>query len=143
MSDVGVDVLLAAGEGPSTTTDGPSLSPLFLAEVDDIDTTAVLALLAVLPTSEGKGLRVFERRDGGWKEVPQYVKMFNSVAPPTVVELDRETLLQVVDQLDMSDLSKGGKKQAAEPAAEGAESETAPADESADTEDESAVEGPA
>jgi len=104
------DVLIAAGEGPQTVIGDQQLSPLWLAEVDDIDSTAVLALLAVLPTSQGQGLRVFERRDGGWKEVPQYIKQFNSVSPPTVVELDRETLLQVVEQLDMSDLSKGGKK---------------------------------
>lgn len=114
------EALLAAGEAPSTTTEGGAPSPLFMAEVDAVDTSAVLALLAILPTDNGQGLRVFERRDSQWKEVPDYVRKFKSVDPPTVVELDRETLLAVVDQLDASD---SGKK------AEEAEEEEAPAEE--------------
>lgn len=100
------DPLLAAGTGPTTVTEGNQPSPLFLAEVDEVDTSAVLALLAVVPTDLGKGLRVFERRDGGWLEVPDYVQRFKSVNPPTVVELDRDTLLAVVEQLDASDAEK-------------------------------------
>jgi len=105
-----LDVLLAAGEAPKTTTGNITPSPLFLAEVDDVDTSAVLALLAVVPTEEGQSLRVFERRDGAWKEVPEYIQKFKSVSPPTVVELDRETLLAVVAQLDQSDAKGDGEK---------------------------------
>jgi hypothetical protein len=60
-------------------------------------------------------------------EVPKYVQQFNSVDPPTVVELDRETLLQVVQQLDESDLGgKKGTESAEGPPAPAAESEEAP-----------------
>jgi hypothetical protein len=100
---------------------------LFFAEVDSVDTSAVLALLAVLPTAEGQGLRVFERRDGGWKEVPDYVRKFKSVAPPTVVELDRETLLAVVGQLDASDAGDKPKDEA--PPEEEVPAEEVPAEE--------------
>lgn len=120
-------VLIAAGEGPLTQTGTTSPSPLFLAEVDAVDTTAVLALLAAIPTNNGQGLRVFERRNGGWMEVPKYVQQFNSVDPPTVVELDRETLLQVVQQLDESDLGdKKGQESAEPPPVAAAESDEAP-----------------
>lgn len=101
-----VDPVLAAGVGPPTSGQGGQPSPLFLAEVDEVDTSAVLALLAVVPTDQGKGLRVFERRDGKWNEVPDYVQRFKSVNPPTVVELDRDTLVAVVEQLDASDAEK-------------------------------------
>lgn len=126
MTSILSEVLLAAGEAPMTTSSqGPS--PLFLAEVDAVDTTAVLALLATIPTNNGQGLRVFERRNGGWQEVPKYVQQFNSVDPPTVVELDRETLLQVVAQLDESDLgNKKGKESAESPVGPAAESEAVP-----------------
>lgn len=127
------EALYAVGMGPTTTTGSLAPSPLFLAEVDDVDTTAVLALLAAIPTEDGTGLQVFERRDGGWKAAPQYVKQFNSVDPPTVVELDRPTLLQVVEQLDQSDM--GGKK---EPVGEesGTESDAEPATGATESEDE-------
>jgi hypothetical protein len=122
------EVLVAAGEAPPTTTGGPAPSPLFLAEVDSIDTSAVLALLAVIPVDDGRGLRIFERRDAAWKEVPEYVRKFKSVSPPTVVELDRETLITVVEQLDSSDAEKKGGKEppAEEPAGEAESDETGP-----------------
>jgi hypothetical protein len=107
----------APGGAPTTTTATNQPSPLFLAEVDEVDTSAVLALLSIIPTDEGKGLRIFERRDGMWKEVPQYVQKFKSISPPTVVELDRQTLLAVVAQLDQSDSGKGEKKESAESSA--------------------------
>lgn len=124
----------AAGE-PGTVTPGAGPSPLFLAEVDSVDTSAVLALLAVVPTALGQGLRVFERRDGKWNEVPDYVRKFKSVSPPTVVELDRETLLAVVGQLDESDL--GEKKE--EPPAEEAPAEEVPVEEEVPAEEETLV----
>lgn len=95
--------LVAAG-----TPDVSKLLPL--AVVDAVDTAAVTALLAVIPKADGSGLRAFERRDGGWIEKPKYVADLAGVSPPPVVELDRDTFLTVVKQIDEYDRAKAEKK---------------------------------
>ena len=72
-----------------------------------MDNTAVLALIAVVPTNYGEDFVVYERRDGKWIEAPDYVRDIQSVNPPALVELDRDTLITVIEQMDASDLAKG------------------------------------
>lgn len=98
--------LVADGEVPTTQTPAPGPSPLFLAQVDEVDTTAVLGLLAIVPATDGSGLRAFERKNGGWVEAPDVITQLNGIDPPPVVELDRESLLSVVEQMDSFDQKK-------------------------------------
>lgn len=96
----------AAGVGPSTVTPGNGPSGLFLALVDSVDPSAVLNLLAVIPKADGSGLQVFERKAGGWIEAPKILQDLMGLTPPSVVELDRESLLAVVEQMDAYDKKK-------------------------------------
>jgi len=76
---------------------------LFLALVDEVDPSAVTSLLAIIPNEDGSGLRSFERKSGGWIEAPDYMRDISGLSPPPLVELDRETLLAVVEQIDSWD----------------------------------------
>lgn len=101
-----IATLTAAGEeAPPTQTPAPGPSPLFLAQVDEVDTTAVLGLLAVVPGANGE-LQAFERKNGGWVEAPDALIQLRGIDPPPVVELDRESLMSVVEQMDSFDSKK-------------------------------------
>lgn len=93
---------------PATATPGATPSPLFTAVVDPIDTAAVLALLAIVPGAGGAGPRAFERKGGGWVESPEYMQDIRGLTPPALVELDRETLITVVQQMDEYDQQQAG-----------------------------------
>jgi hypothetical protein len=88
------------------TAAGEPVSPFFGAIVDEIDPTAVLSLLAIIPKEDGSGLRAFERKEGGWVESPDYLRDLGGLTPPPVVELDRETLVAVIEQIDSYDKKK-------------------------------------
>lgn len=86
------------------------MKPLFLAVVDKVDSSAVLDLISVMPTADGKHLRAFHRKDGSWAEDPALLRQLRSVNPPPVVELDAETLSKVVEQMDSYDKKKAAQK---------------------------------
>jgi hypothetical protein len=100
--------LVASGGAPVTVTDNPAPSPLFVALVDPIDTAAVLALIAIIPGQDAKSLRSFERKNGGWVEAPDYIRDIQGLTPPPLVELDRESLLAVVEEIDTYDKNQSG-----------------------------------
>lgn len=92
--DRGLVALTAAGE---------PVDALFMAEVDEVDPSAVLALIAIIPNEDGSGVRAFERKGGGWVESPNYIRDLEGINPPSMVELDVETLTAVVEQIDAWD----------------------------------------
>lgn len=98
--------ITAAGLGPATITPGSQPSPWFGAIVDAVDPSAVVNLLAIIPKPDGSGLRAFERKGGGWVEAPDFIRDLNGLTPPAVVELDRDTLLAVIEQIDAYDKKK-------------------------------------
>jgi len=85
------------------TAAGQPVNPLFMAEVDAVDPSAVLSLIAVIPNEDGSELRAFERKMGGWVEAPDYIRDIQGLTPPPLVELDVETLKAVVEQIDSWD----------------------------------------
>jgi hypothetical protein len=96
----------AAAGAPMVATPGAGPAPLFLAEVDPIDTSAVMGLLAFVPSPDGSSLRAFERKMGGWVEAPEYVQKVKGLTPPPLVEMDLPTLIEVVKQMDEYDLGR-------------------------------------
>jgi len=96
---------------PPTETPGLAPSPYFAAIVDPIDTSAVINLLALVPNEDGTGLRSYERKNGGWIESPDYIRDIKGLTPPSMVELDRETLLAVVEQIDKFDQNQEGHQE--------------------------------
>lgn len=89
------------------TAAGDPVRPWFGAVVDSIDPSAVVELLAIVPKPDGSGLRAFERKNGGWIESPNFLRSLTGLRPPPIVELDQETLLAVVEQMDSYDRKKG------------------------------------
>lgn len=77
------------------------VKPLYLAQVDPVDTQAVLELIALVPKTEKTAeLRAFVRRNGGWELDAKMLARIKSVAPPPLVVLDNDTFGQVRDQVD-------------------------------------------
>ena len=89
------------------TAAGAPVTPFFGAVVDAIDPSAVVDLLAIVPKPDGSGLRAFERKNGGWVEAPNSLRSLTGLRPPPIVELDQETLLAVIEQMDSYDRKKG------------------------------------
>lgn len=77
-----------------------TLEPLFVAVVDPVDTSAVYGVLAICPTEDGSGWRVFERQYGEWVEEPAWVAEITGLSPPTMVVMDAETTVDVIAQVD-------------------------------------------
>jgi hypothetical protein len=92
------------------TAAGQPISPWFGALVDSIDPSAVVNLLAIVPKPDGSGLRAFERKNGGWVEAPNFLRALTGIKPPPVVELDQETLMTVIEQMDAYDRKKAESK---------------------------------
>lgn len=67
----------------------------FFAVVDELDRSAVLELLAILP-----GPVVLRRHDGKWERDNAWVRALKSVRPPPVVTLDPEMMNAVAVQVD-------------------------------------------
>jgi hypothetical protein len=66
-----------------------------IAVVDDLDKSAVMDLVAVLP-----GPLVMRRHDGEWREDPKWLTVLRSVKPPPIVVLDDTQLASVIAQID-------------------------------------------
>lgn len=82
---------------------GPEgVTPLYLALVDEVDTSAVLDLIAIVPPEvEGGEPGVFKRDRGQWMAHPDSLTALRSVTPPAVVEVtDLDMVTSIVDQID-------------------------------------------
>ena len=80
------------------TTDVP---PLYLAQVDELDKTAVVDLFALVPASKtGTEVILYTRKEGGWVRDDKMLARLRSTSPPPIVTLDAATFKLVVEQVD-------------------------------------------
>lgn len=81
---------------------GPTDEALYFAEVDKVDKTAVLDVVAIVK-QEGAPV-AFIRKDGAWQADPDVLTQLQGITPPPVVELeDPETVKTVLGQIDAHD----------------------------------------
>jgi hypothetical protein len=99
-----------AGNTPETT----GATPLYLAVVDDTDTTAVLDVIALVPSdATNSDVIAYVRRKGAWVQDDDTLAALRGSTPPPVVQLtDTETIKSVLSQVDASD---AGGEQPAQP----------------------------
>lgn len=104
--------VVAASPAPETVTveeatpETSDVAPLYVAIVDEADSSAVLDLVAVVPAKAGtnQGPTAWRRADGQWQFAPDVMADLQSVSPPPVVELkDDSVVKQVLAQIDSSD----------------------------------------
>lgn len=93
---------------PSQETDQGAVSdvrPMYLAIVDEIDTEAVLDVIALVPPEAGQqgDVTVWKRNAGAWEPAPELLTELRGTTPPPVVELSDNTVLgQVLEQVDQA-----------------------------------------
>lgn len=89
------------------TTDVP---PLYLAQVDELDNTAVVDLFALVPKSKTVSeVILYTRKDGGWMRDDKMLSKLKSTSPPPIVTLDAATYKTVVEQVDSYYKEKGAE----------------------------------
>lgn len=102
---------LAAELAQNPVTD---VRPLYLAIVDAVDTEAVLDVISMVPPAAGQqgDVTVFKRDKGQWVPDPNLLAQLRSVAPPPVVELTDDAILQdVIQQVDAATSGEEPKPQ--------------------------------
>ena len=82
---------IAAGAGDVEIPEGGKA----IAVVDELDKSAVMDLVVVLP-----GPTIMRRHDGEWREDDKWLRILRSVSPPPIVALDDDQLANVVEQVD-------------------------------------------
>jgi len=100
----------ATDEAAGTSSGQPGdtdVVPLFLAKVDANDTSAVLALLAVIPAAAdgSEPLECYKREAGQWVPDPSDLAALEGSNPPPVVELTTEMEQDVLSQIDSGTVS--------------------------------------
>lgn len=105
----------SAADAPETVPvdqavpDMATARPLYVAIVDDADTSAVLDLVAIVNAKDGtdQGPTAWRRSDGGWVSAPDLLSELQGVTPPPVVELTSDDEVKsVLTQIDQHDSSK-------------------------------------
>lgn len=80
-----------------------SEDPLYLAIVDDVDKTAVMDVVAVIPGEDGAA-EGWKRSAGEWVSDPDIVADIKGATPPPLVKLEDEAVIKdVLRQVDESD----------------------------------------
>lgn len=80
-----------------------SVTPLYFAIVDPVDTTAVLDTVSIVPGEDGQ-VTAWKRSEGTWVSSPDLLLDLQGATPPPVVELeDEETIKTVLAQIDAYD----------------------------------------
>jgi hypothetical protein len=83
------------------TPDNSDVPPLHLAVVDELDNSAVIDLIALVPKSKTNSQpTAWVRQAGGWEEDPDMMRRIQSVNPPPLVTLDEATYQTVLTQVD-------------------------------------------
>jgi hypothetical protein len=83
------------------TPENSDVKPVYLAQVDPMDKTAVIDLFSLVPSSATSSTpALYARKDTGWVEDPQMMSKLKSANPPPMVVLDEETYPQVLEQVD-------------------------------------------
>jgi hypothetical protein len=110
--------LTAAGE-PITDPTQSDVAPVYMAEVDEANQSAVLELLALVPAStEGNQTQVLRYSSTGWISDPKMLRQLQSTAPPAIVALDEATFNDTLEQVKTFYTTPEGKAVAEQEAKE-------------------------
>ncbi len=87
------------------------VNPLYIAEVDDLDPSAVVELIALVPKSGAStDVNAYVRQQKRWVLSPKMLKRIRATVPPPLIVLDETTYEDVLQQVDAW---YGGKKTSA------------------------------
>jgi hypothetical protein len=118
--------MLAAGQ-PITDPAQSDVAPIYMAEVDEANQSAVLELLAMVPAStEGTDPQLLRYTAAGWVNDPKILRQLKSSAPPAIVSLDEAAFNDTLEQVKVFYTTPEGKAEA-EAEAEDAKSAVAAA----------------
>lgn len=112
-----LDETAAAAEAAGDPVANSPVPPLYLAEVDPQDTSAVLSCLAVIPaTSEGANIEVYKRVSDGWQLDDADRQLIQGPTPPALVQLTPDMLTNVENQIGEGGSADGDASSAPAPA---------------------------
>lgn len=85
------------------TPENSDVQPIYLAVVSPDDPRAVFKLISLVPASgTSNAPAAYSREEGEWNRDEQALNDLNSATPPPVVPLDKDTLNEVLVQVDES-----------------------------------------
>jgi len=104
----------AAGTGQPITDPAQSdVAPVYMAEVDEANQSAVLELLAMVPASTtGTDPQVLRYTAQGWVSDPKILRQLRSTAPPAIVALDEGQFNDTLNQVKHFYTTAEGKAEA-------------------------------
>jgi len=104
---------------PITDPEQSDIPPIYMAEVDEANQSAVLELLAMVPaTTDGGDSQVLRYTSNGWVSDPKVLRQLKSTAPPAIVSLDEAAFNDTLTQVQAFYQTPEGKAQAEQEAKE-------------------------